>query len=66
MADQANSRIAAIAMPDQKEPTEKEILNEAKRQFIETQKQTILASKQQKTLTEILITAKENGFRRAR
>jgi tape measure domain-containing protein len=66
MADQVNARIAAVAMPGRKEPTEKEILSEAKKQFLEAQKQTAIQEEQKKALAAILENAKENGFRRVR
>jgi hypothetical protein len=66
MADQVNARIAAAAMPERKEPTEKEILSEAKKQFLEAQKQTAIQEEQKKALAAILENAKENGFRRVR
>jgi len=63
MADSVN-RMIADRMPDKPEPTEKEILDEARRQFIETQKQTALQTKQEKTLAAMLLAVQQNGFRR--
>jgi tape measure domain-containing protein len=66
MADQVNTRIAALAMPERKEPTEKEILAEAKKQYEETVRQTAIQSRQEKILADTLIAIKENKFTRFR
>jgi tape measure domain-containing protein len=65
-ADQANARIAAEAMPEQREPTQKEILAETQKQFLEAQKQTQLQAKQEKLMTQLLTEFQQNGFRRVR
>jgi hypothetical protein len=65
-ADQANARIAAEAMPEQREPTQKEILAETQKQFLEAQKQTQLQAKQEKIMSDLLVQFRENGFRRVR
>jgi hypothetical protein len=64
LADQTNARMAAIAIPEQRKPTQTEILEEIRRQFAETQKQTALAAKQEKILLNILTVVDQNGFRR--
>jgi hypothetical protein len=53
-ADQANAAIGSAAMPEVKEPTEQEILDEARKQFIETQRQTEIQKRQEVLLQRML------------
>jgi colicin import membrane protein len=63
MADSVN-RMIADGMPSEPEPTEKEILEEAKKQLAEAQRQTALQTKQEKALADMVTAIRENGFRR--
>jgi tape measure domain-containing protein len=58
MADQVNNRIAA-SMPTEKEPTEKQLLEEARKQLIETQKQTQIQQHQETKLKELIAATRE-------
>jgi hypothetical protein len=66
MADQVNARIAAVAMPERKDPTEKEILREAQKQYDEAVKQSAIQARQEKIMADTLAAIKENKFTRFR
>jgi len=66
MADQANRSLAIQAVPEKPTPGEAELLEEARKQFAEIQKQTALQKHQEERLQGILTAVENNGFRRLR
>jgi hypothetical protein len=66
MADQVNAAIGTAAVPEKPTPGEAELLEEARKQFAEIQKQTALQKHQEERLAGILTAVENNGFRRVR
>jgi hypothetical protein len=66
LADQANAAIAGAVIPEKPTPGEKELIEEAQKQFKELQAVKATQDTQLATLKELLAAQRENGFKRIR
>jgi tape measure domain-containing protein len=66
MADQANARIGAAAVPAKPTPGEAEIARKTQELLVAQRAANVAQDKELKTMQDLLVQFKENGFKRAR